>query len=208
MNGIRLAVIGAGAAGDHHLRAAARVRGVDVVGVCDSDRGLRESGAASVGASAYEDSDAVFSDRAVDAVIIATPASTHLGLAAAALRAGKHVLIEKPVSDDAAAIRRIAARAQALGLVAMPGHNYVYLPEARRMVEAVRRGELGAPRAAFMTYAISHAESLAALYGPVLSEVMVHHAYLAYACFGRPTSMVAGQSRPGWSELATSDRAG
>src|SRR5690606_27541476 len=155
----------------------------------------------------FADIEAAIHANNVDAVIIASPSATHLELAQRAIQAGKHVLVEKPVADDPVAIRQLAAEARARDVVAMPAHNYAYLPEARRVIEIARSGHLGSIRAAFVTYAIAHSEDVASHYGPVLSEVMVHHAYLSLASLGRPTSITAGESRAAWVQHAASDQA-
>jgi len=85
----------------------------------------------------------VLSARDVDAVVIATPAKTHAELAIAAIRSGRHVLIEKPLAlsyDDAA---QIVAAAETAGVVAMVGHLMVYHPAVQALTQLVRTGELG-----------------------------------------------------------------
>ncbi len=86
----------------------------------------------------------VTSDPAVDAVVIATPASTHHAIAAAALRAGKHVLVEKPLClsvEEACELRDLAAAAERTLLV---GHTFVYNPAVRRMKELLDADDFGA----------------------------------------------------------------
>ena len=87
--------------------------------------------------------DAVLENAAIDAVLIATPISTHYALAAAALRAGKHVFVEKPLaasSQDALALIELA---QARGLVLMPGHTFIYSPAVTLIRSLIESGEVG-----------------------------------------------------------------
>ncbi len=79
----------------------------------------------------------------VDAVVIATPVSTHHALAMQALRAGKHVLIEKPIAANVADAVDIAETAERLGLVAMVGHTFQYNPAVNVVRELIQRNELG-----------------------------------------------------------------
>ena len=79
----------------------------------------------------------------VDAVAIATPARTHHPIAMAALRAGKHVLVEKPLADSVPAAREMVATAEAHGLVLMTDHTYCYTPAVQRIRELVADGSLG-----------------------------------------------------------------
>ena len=71
-------------------------------------------------------------DAAVDGVAIATPVSTHHAARAAALDAGKHVFVEKPLADSSADARRSIPLGRATGLVLMPGHTFLYSPPVNR----------------------------------------------------------------------------
>jgi predicted dehydrogenase len=79
----------------------------------------------------------------VDAVVIATPVSTHHPLAMEALRAGKHVLVEKPLADGMAHAIEIAETAEQHGLVAMVGHTFQYNPAVNVVRDLIASGELG-----------------------------------------------------------------
>jgi predicted dehydrogenase len=79
----------------------------------------------------------------VDAVVLATPVSTHCNLALLALGAGKHVLVEKPLAASAREARSIARAAERLGLTAMVGHTFVYNPAVEAVKEIIASGELG-----------------------------------------------------------------
>jgi predicted dehydrogenase len=79
----------------------------------------------------------------VDAVVIATPVSTHYPLAMEALRAGKHVLVEKPLATRAAQAMEIAELADSHHLAAMVGHTFLYNPAVTVVRDLVRSGALG-----------------------------------------------------------------
>jgi predicted dehydrogenase len=79
----------------------------------------------------------------LDAVAIVTPVSTHYELARAALDAGKHVLIEKPLASSSAEADELMRRAEDAGLVLMPGHTFLYSPPVVRIKELLDAGELG-----------------------------------------------------------------
>lgn len=192
---------------EKHVNAISHLPGIRLTGVHDADQALTAQRSVEWSVTGYINVEALLVSGNVDAVIVSTPENTHVDISLAALRAGKHVLIEKPVADDPADITRIADLARERSLVAIPGHNYIYLPEARRAVDAVRSGLLGASRVAFINYAIAHQEVFASRYGDVLTEVMVHHAYLAVSCFGVPRTIYAGQAASAWASLRTSDQA-
>lgn len=79
----------------------------------------------------------------VDAIVIATPISTHHELAARALRAGKHVFVEKPLSDSSRTARDLVETARQTERTLMTGHTFVYSPPVVRIKELIDAGELG-----------------------------------------------------------------
>jgi predicted dehydrogenase len=87
--------------------------------------------------------DEVLADPAVDAVAIATPAATHYEVAMAALEAGKHVLVEKPLAPTLDEGRRLVEAADRLGLVLMIDHTFCYTNAVAHLRTMVRGGELG-----------------------------------------------------------------
>jgi predicted dehydrogenase len=85
----------------------------------------------------------VLADPDVGAVAIATPAATHFDLVRAALEAGKHVLVEKPLTASVAEGVKLAELAERSGLVLMCDHTYCYTPVVGRIRELIRSGEIG-----------------------------------------------------------------
>jgi predicted dehydrogenase len=141
---LRVAVVGLGYWGPNLLRNLVELDDAEVVVVCD----LREEQLEHWGrrypavarTTSYMD---VLSDDGVDAVVIATPVSTHFELAARALQFGKHTFVEKPLagsSEEAAELMRLARRA---GRVLMPGHTFLYSPPVVLVKELIDRGDLG-----------------------------------------------------------------
>ncbi|HET9444232.1 MAG TPA: Gfo/Idh/MocA family oxidoreductase [Acidimicrobiales bacterium] len=87
--------------------------------------------------------DAALADPEVDAVVVATPTTTHFGLAERALRAGKHVLVEKPITTSVEEGERLCELATAGGLILMVGHVFVYNAGVERVRAYLREGALG-----------------------------------------------------------------
>lgn len=87
--------------------------------------------------------DAVLRDPRVDAVMIATPVHTHFALARKALRAGKHVLVEKPMTEAVHQSAELVEEAARRGLVLMVDHTFVYTPAVQKISQLVREQELG-----------------------------------------------------------------
>jgi predicted dehydrogenase len=144
MTPIGMAVVGAGYWGPNLVRNAQATPGLRVEYLCDLD----EARARKVlgGYSTVRTSpslDAVLADPAVRAVAVATPAATHVDVVLAALEAGKHVLVEKPLAGSFADGAKLVAAAQERGLVLMLDHTYCYTPAVRKLRELVRGGEIG-----------------------------------------------------------------
>jgi predicted dehydrogenase len=85
----------------------------------------------------------LLADPNVDAVVIATPVSTHYSLALAALQAGKHVLVEKPLASSSKQARDLIDTAERLGRTLMVDHTFVYTGAVQKIKELVDSGQLG-----------------------------------------------------------------
>jgi predicted dehydrogenase len=137
----RIAVVGYGYWGSKHVRVLSSTPGVDVCIVDGSADRLREAAAHYPSARLASRLDDVLHD--VDAVVVATPPGTHVGIARAALEAGRHVLVEKPLAtsvEDAELLVETAARR---GVHLMVGHTFEYNAAVWKLRELVRSGALG-----------------------------------------------------------------
>jgi predicted dehydrogenase len=204
---VRIGFLGAGRVADVHQLALGEVPDGELVGLTDIDAELATAKARQWSVRNYSDSQALLADPAIDAVLVLTHTDSHIDLATRALQAGKHILVEKPVANHAAEITKLDHLARSEGLVAMPGHNYVYVPEYTRILRLVSRGDLGTIRAVFVSYIIPHPEEIAAQYTGVLDEVMIHHTYLAAGILGLPDRITAGISPPAWKRHTAEDQA-
>ncbi|MEV0891785.1 Gfo/Idh/MocA family oxidoreductase [Promicromonospora sp. MEB111] len=141
---LRAAVVGAGYWGPNLARNFAASDRWELAAVCDLDADRASRVARANGRADVETSlDALLARDDIDAVAIATPARTHHAIALAALRAGKHVVVEKPIADRAAAATEMVAAARDRGLVLMTDHTYCYTPAVRKIRELVANGDLG-----------------------------------------------------------------
>jgi predicted dehydrogenase len=93
--------------------------------------------------AAIESCDGVLNDPEVKAVVIATPAGTHFALATLALRAGKHVFVEKPLATKASEVDELERCAAERNLVVMAGHTFIYNSAVRYVKQLIDAGELG-----------------------------------------------------------------
>jgi predicted dehydrogenase len=138
-----VAVIGAGYWGPNLIRNFRASPDWTLRAVCDLDNDRARAVVGDSPCDVTVDLTSLLRRDDVDAVAIATPAHTHQGVAAQALRAGKHVLVEKPLADSVAAGAEMVALARARGLVLMTDHTYCYTPAVERMRDLVAGGELG-----------------------------------------------------------------
>ena len=95
------------------------------------------------GMEVTKDSEEVFSDPTIEAVVIATPVESHFNLSMKALYSGKHILVEKPMARTVQEIEQIRAVAEKKNLVAMVGHTFLYNPAVRAVKKIIDKGELG-----------------------------------------------------------------
>ena len=141
---VRVGQIGLGYWGPNLLRNMMSLPQARVVAVADSDeRRLSELAQSGSPVAATRDYRELLCRRDVDAVVIATPAPSHAELAHAALSAGKHVLIEKPLATTVADGVRLVELADRKGLVLMVGHTFLYNAAVHRLKEYLEHGELG-----------------------------------------------------------------
>jgi predicted dehydrogenase len=135
--------------------------------------------------------DDLLTDPNVEAVHVLTPPAGHVPAGLAALRAGKHVLVEKPVADKAVDILKLKVAAAKYRRVCMPAHNYIYVPSLRRAKRIIEQGKLGQVASFWMIYNMFHSEELIGKYGGIFRVVMTHHAYSLLYLLGRPVRISA-----------------
>lgn len=141
---LRFSIIGLGYWGPHYARVLGEVRDAELVYACDVSEdaiSLIRSRYPSV-RTTRDPVEAIESDE-VDAVIVATPTSTHHPLVLAALRAGKHVLCEKPLARTAAECDELIEAAEEAQRVLMVGHTFIFNPAVRMMRRLIAEGEVG-----------------------------------------------------------------
>ena len=141
---IRVGVIGYGYWGPNLVRNFADLVDASVTVVSDQrTERLAQAQRRYPGLRVTTDPFDLIADPAVDAVAIATPVALHFELANAALRAGKHVLVEKPMASTSDEARRLIDEAARRRLTLMVDHTCVYTGAVQKMRELVRAGELG-----------------------------------------------------------------
>lgn len=120
MSKLRVGVAGAGHLGNLHTKMYAEIPSVELVGVYDIDQGRAKSVADAHNSKAFSDLPSLLND--IDALSIATTTKSHCDVARAALYAGKHVLIEKPITETIEEARSLLQLAESKGLKIQVGH--------------------------------------------------------------------------------------
>lgn len=142
MEALRVASIGLGWWGGN-LAEKAAAAGISVVSCFARTPETRDEFAQTHGCRTAASLDDVLADPEVEAVLVATPHSTHADLAVAAAEAGKHVFVDKPFTLSVAEAKRAINAADAAGVVLQVGHNRRRQPATRRLKEMAESGQLG-----------------------------------------------------------------
>jgi predicted dehydrogenase len=141
---VRLAVVGLGYWGPNLVRALFELPEAELGAVCDlQSTRLNLVRRRYPGIPTTTRFEHLLEDRTIEAIVIATPISTHYELAARALRAGKHVFVEKPLAASSTEALELVELAHEHDRLLMPGHTFLYSPPVNVVHDLIRRGELG-----------------------------------------------------------------
>lgn len=212
---INVGILGTGFMAVAHLKAWAKVPDVRMAALCNPSGRNLDGNFAGVdgnvgdgqpfrldmtGVKAFRDPAALFADPDIHVVDLTTPTKTHLTLALAALAAGKHVLVEKPLAGNGTEARRIAEAASAAalrGVFLMPAHCLRFWPEWAWVREAIADGRYGRVlsarfRRVAQPPAWGHGHFLnGATSGGALFDLHIHDADFVQFCFGKPRAVFA-----------------
>jgi predicted dehydrogenase len=214
---MRIAVIGLGFMGSTHLRAWQNVPEAQLTAVYSADEkkltGDLTEVQGNLGGSTgkldftnvrkYRDIDSLLADREIDAVDVCLPTYLHAPVAIKALRAGKHVLVEKPMALTGDLADSIIAEAQKSGRVLMAAQVLRFIPSYRALLDALRSGNFGSTRSALLR------RRCAAPFwnqwlgdtsksGGGVFDLLIHDVDMCLALFGKPKAV----SATGYEDLA------
>jgi predicted dehydrogenase len=144
MTSLSVGVVGCGYWGPNLVRNFRNAAHCQVKTLCDlnEDR-LRHMRQLYPEVNGVTDYNELLGDQGVDAVVVAAPVKYHFPLAQAALTAGKHVMIEKPMAASVGECEELVALAEKNGLILMVGHTFLYSAAVRKIGEIIRSGEIG-----------------------------------------------------------------
>jgi len=141
---IKIGVVGCGYWGPNLVRNFRSMSGCELTSMCDvSAERLEHLKGLYPEVKAEMNYQRMLSEGNVDAVAVATSVKMHYPMAKAALQAGKHVLVEKPMAASVAECEELIQIADEKGLVLMVGHTFLYSPAVKKIKEIVDRGDLG-----------------------------------------------------------------
>jgi predicted dehydrogenase len=140
---LRIAILGAGMVARYHAQAIAATPGARLVAVSRFDASKAAASAAEFGVPCETSDEALLARPDVDAVCICTPSGQHARETIAAARAGKHVLVEKPMAATLAQAEELAEAARASDAFLMVAHCWRFHDDVRRMRDRIAAGEFG-----------------------------------------------------------------
>ncbi len=141
---VQTGIVGLGYWGPNLARNISEHPRSELTWMCDLNQdALHAAASRHPGTRTTSSFEAMLADPELDAVAIVTPVSTHYELAMAALEAGKHVFIEKPLAASSQQALDLIRRAEENGLVLLPGHTFLYSPPVIKIKELLDAGELG-----------------------------------------------------------------
>jgi predicted dehydrogenase len=207
---VGVGLVGVGFMGRTHLASYASTEGCAVRAVYDPAQRQAAAGNLITGQSAdaamaalprAASLEELLARADIDLVSICTPTDTHVALVRAAIRAGKHVLVEKPTALDAREIEALDREARAAGVLVMPAHCMRFWPAWTWMADAVHSARFGRPqRASFRRLGARPSWSQdfyldVTRSGGAAIDLHIHDADFIRFAFGEPDKVVASGSR-------------
>ncbi|MEM1537366.1 MAG: Gfo/Idh/MocA family oxidoreductase [Candidatus Nezhaarchaeales archaeon] len=143
MDAVGIAVIGCGFWGANHARVISEIESAKLVAVSDIDATRAKMVAKRYGVKWYQNNAELLKDKEVEAVTICTPSSTHAQVALQAIKAGKHLLVEKPMAASLNEAEIMVKASKDQGVLLMAGHVERFNPGVRRVKGLIDSGKVG-----------------------------------------------------------------
>ena len=140
---IKVAIIGLGAMGKNHARVLTRIPSAALAAVCDVDGKAATAVAQEYGCRAYTKIESLLKETACEAAIVAVPTQLHFRVASMCLKAGLHVLVEKPITDSLSQARSLQLLAAQKKRILTVGHVERFNPAVQKLHSIIQQGKLG-----------------------------------------------------------------
>lgn len=185
---VRIGLIGCGRVAENHIISVSKCENAAITAV----GGGRHAAlmAQRLGVPVLTPEEVCTSDL-VDAVFVLTPPQYHFDYSMQAMEAGKHVMVEKPVSFVPKEPELLLEKSREKGVLCFPGHSYLYLPEMRRFMESSRDGRLGRICCMYMSEIYYMGEDLIGKYTGPETDILCHALYLTLHFVGVPIRVSA-----------------
>jgi predicted dehydrogenase len=185
---VRIGIVGCGRVAENHVEAIKKCTNARLAAAAGGRNAAEFAGRYGLTLLNPEE---ICESNLIDALLVLTPLNTHHRYTTAALKAGKHVLVEKPVSSSIEEIRDMTCLSKNQALVCMPGHSYIYLPELIRMAKTIPAGGLGVPTYFYMAETYYMPPELFSKYEGPEVDVLCHELYVSLALLGKPEKISA-----------------
>jgi|MudIll2142460700_1097286.scaffolds.fasta_scaffold01290_3 predicted dehydrogenase len=139
---IKVGVIGVGSFGEKRASAVKTCKNGDLLGVADADTSRAKAVSGKLGVRSYS-VDELFEDKNIEVVVVCLPNKYHAPVTIQALKAGKHVLCEKPLSRNAEEARQMVRAAEEAGKLLKTGSNHRYFESVKKAYDIAKSGEIG-----------------------------------------------------------------
>ncbi|MEP3276493.1 MAG: Gfo/Idh/MocA family oxidoreductase [Stappiaceae bacterium] len=186
---MKLGIIGTGRVAQTHAEAFRQISPDLIGGAWNRTFENAQNYCAKFGGTAFESLDELLDNSTIDAAVILSTTPTHFDFAKAALKAGKHVLLEKPVCETSEQIAELMSVARENGKICMPSHNYLYSEDLRRLHHHTLAGNLGKILNFWVMFSNFHPSHYGMTGTYMMRELFVHHTYVMLYMMGRPQTV-------------------
>jgi predicted dehydrogenase len=204
---VGIGFIGAGEISILHAKALKQIPGAKLVGLWNRSAERAKERAEWYGCKRYETPEELVADPEIGAVFVLTDLGTHLRYAKLAMEAGKHALVEKPLTSTVAEIDEMRATAERMGVVCVPGFNMIHEASIARARSLIQGGDVGKVVSCYVMYNIHHSEERASTLPGMVRHILAHNIYTMNYLVGRPTRVTAFKAMRHYEALDKEDLA-
>lgn len=188
---MKLGIVGTGRVAHTHAAALQEISPALIAGAWNRTFETAETFCKKFGGRSFHSFEEMLAAGDVTAVSILSSTPTHFDFAKTALKAGKHVLLEKPVCESSEQIKELLEIEKQSGKICMPSHNYLYSEDLRRLKRHFDVGHLGRALNFWVMFNNFHPSHYGMTDTYMMRELFIHHIYVLLHFLGRPKSVSA-----------------
>jgi len=198
---VGIAISGLGEVSQNHYRGIISTENGELVGVFSHNRERADYIAKLWNVKPYHSYDEMLKDEKVEAVVICSADQHHYEQAIKAMKAGKHVLVEKPISLSLRDVVEMAKVSKEERVILFPVHNYIFRPKVLRARELILKKQIGEPTYALFIVTQRMMENVAKKYHGALFTQAYHSIYVSNYLLGPPKELYATWSVITYKEI-------